>query len=178
MANFSSQLIASLQGSLGTGQELTIPELAVATLSVGLPIQSTPSGTFVDLRNVQASAHCYQGLNQGNSSGILQATVAILDRGIYRLSGELLAVFTGAFTDTSADPYGVVLQLINPQGTFAQTICQTANKPATGSQRSQFGAFTYQFNQVGWTVSLSTFHSTGAAQTIGCTASVFVERLL
>lgn len=181
----SSVLISALQASLGTGQELTIPEIVVPTLDhLALPIAAFPNVAGQSLIGVQNSVHAFGTINQGNSAGATGFILATLDRGIYRLSGTLYGIFVGAgWANSSADPDGVRVLLTNPQGTQAAAIAFTGTKldPAGLALRIDpipFGPFTYQFLQPGWVLSFNTFHATGAAQTIGAQASVYIEKLI
>lgn len=178
MPGFNSTLIASLQGTLTGGQEIDIPAMLLPTIEVGLPLAATPNGSQIDLRNGQNSIWATAAINQGNSSALQVANLAILDRGIYRLSGWLYAVFTGGFADSSADPAGAVLLLVNPPQTQSQLFAFTGTKASANVVPIQILPSVIQFPQSGWVIQASTNHATGAAQTIGLEVALFIEKLI
>lgn len=175
---FASTLPASIQGTSLGGTDLEVPPVLVLTCDkLPLPLMSTPVNTFVDLRGTQSSAIVIQTINQPASTGILNATLCTFDKGLYRLTGTLYALFLGGLADSSADPTGAVLQLVNPAQTTAFTIMFTGAKAATSPAVNPFD-YTLQFNQTGWLAQISTFHNTGVGQSIGVSCSLYAQRLM
>jgi hypothetical protein len=176
----NSTLIASLQGSVTGGQELEVPDALLPVIALPLPLAGVQQAVPVELRNVPNSIHLFNVINQAINSGITTNQLATLDRGIYRITGQMMAAFLG-FTLTAADPFGCVLQLLAPGGASAITIAVTPqHNPAASASPTLIVPFdyTYQLTQPGFVLQWSTFHNTGAAQTIGAAVSVQVNRLM
>lgn len=177
--NFSSSLPAGLQGVSIGGTDLEVPPLLMLTASLGLPLAAVPNGVAIDIRQGQSSVLAVGSINQAASLGAITQDMVTLDRGVYRVTGFILAgFFGGGPVDSAADPTGARLMLRNPQSTQSQTIAWTGAKGNANYFPIPFGPFTFQLNQAGWTLALTTDHNTGVGQTIGVQANCYVEKLI
>lgn len=175
----NSTLIASLQGSVTGGQELEVPEILLPVIELPLPLAGISVPT-VDLRNVPHSIHVTSAINQGASASVSPVTLAVLDRGVYRFKGMLIASFFG-MAATSADSFGAALQLVTPGGSVAVNLAVTPlmDTALTGISPAPVPFdYLYQIVQPGWLLRHTTFHNTGVGQSIGLETTVQISRLL
>lgn len=173
-----SRTLALIQSSVGTGQELNIPELAVLTLDkVPLPFVTASPLLSQDLRGIEGSAVLVSVINQAASSGPISNLVCTFSRGIYRIKASMMStVFVGPAA-SSASMRAAYAYLANPATTFAAAIMMTAIG-AAGSVNRDDTEIVLQFLQEGYTLNFSTFIASGVGQTLGAEGRFYVQKLL
>lgn len=170
-----STLVSGL--AIKNGPGVTVPELVMPTLSIPARLQDVNVVVFVDTRNKIGSLALTGAINQGASSAAATFSMASLDRGLWRLSGELHSTNFVGPAASSASPLCCRIALYNPQQTAAHYLAITFLQPGV-PQRSGFFTFTFHLDQPGWILALESFVATGVGESIGAYAPVYIEQLI
>ena len=175
MPEVNSTLVTGLASSLSSGPGLTIPDLLLPTINLPFPLAAVATAAGMVLVNVPASAQCSSVINHGASLSGRTNLLAQLDKGLWRINGNLGAMTFGGIAPSSAAPYCAEVSLEVPGATARGPIARVGHN-GVDPFRESFDIIIH-LTQNTWNLYLSTTLTTGAGQSIGAWACVNVSRL-
>lgn len=177
MTEYASILTKTLPQSISQGPGVEIPDFLMPVMSIPFPL-NVMVNTSTDLRERIGSYFNSQAINQGNSSAATTQIFFTLDKGVYRIQGSAFGTAFGGIVASSASPLLGRIFLSSPGGVAGANLTFIPIGPAGVPQIANSFDLTINFSQAGFSISLGTFISTGAAESIGLYGAVQVSKLL
>ena len=174
----ASPILAFLQSTLGTGDEIEIPDAALLTLDkLPFPVGTGSPLLSQDLRGRFGSFLLASAINQGASSGPTTNLICTFDRGVYKITASMMAVtFVGPAASSAS--IKAARTFIQPDtATFASDIMQIGLVPLTTALFDRTEVIV-QFPKSGWTMSMATAVASGVGQSMGVEGSFYISRLI
>jgi hypothetical protein len=173
----ASPILAFLQSTLGTGDEIEVPDAALITLDkLPFPINTGSPLLSQDLRGRFGSFLLASAINQGASSGPTSNLVCTFDRGIYRIVASVVCVLLVGPAASSASMKSARVYIKPDTATFAADIMQTGI--VVGTPQYDRTDIVVQLPKSGWTLQMDTAIASGVGQSMGVEGTFYISRLL
>jgi len=174
----ASPILAFLQSTLGTGDEIEIPDAALLTLDkLPFPVGTGSPLLSQDLRGRFGSFLLASAINQGASSGPTSNLICTFDRGVYRIVASMMVIVFVGPPASSASIKAARCYIKPDTATFAADIMQTSLVPVNAEQYDRTD-ITIQFPRSGWTLNLDTAVASGVGQSMGVEGTFYIQRLI